>query len=105
MSSNGNNNGDSVDREINKFAYSATKKWIFYILFALAAGGGGHSLFSFIAPPRPDPFTGTEGKELERRIDNMESNFQLLEYKFWELSDKLKKIEKKCEKTSKLGCS
>ena len=42
------------------------------ILVALIGGGGSHYAIMKIDPPRPDPFTGNQGKDLERRIGNLE---------------------------------
>jgi hypothetical protein len=39
---------------------------------------------------RPDPFTGTQGRELERRIDNIENHMSVIEYR---LDKKKKDIE------------
>jgi hypothetical protein len=40
------------------------KQWVLLALVAFLGGGGGASLMA-----RPDPFTGTDGKEMEERLD------------------------------------
>jgi len=41
-------------------------------LIALLFGGGGASVQGLLSNPRPDPFTGTEGKSFEKRVDSLE---------------------------------
>jgi hypothetical protein len=41
------------------------------VVVGLVAGGGGSMAVDAISPPRPDPFTGTMGREL--RADMMRS--------------------------------
>jgi hypothetical protein len=45
---------------------------IIWALIAVIAGGGGAAGFMNMNPPRPDPFTGTEGRGLEVRIQRLE---------------------------------
>lgn len=47
---------------------------IIWALLAVIAGGGGAAGFMNLNPPRPDPFTGTQGRDLERRIAALESS-------------------------------
>ena len=46
-------------------------------LLAVIVGGGGAAGYLNFNPPRPDPFTGTEGRVLEARIDELENHQQL----------------------------
>lgn len=64
---------DSDDRGNGDMAIARTFKrltgrdlWVVLLAGALAGGSGG-TLFG-----RPDPFTGAQGKELERRINELE---------------------------------
>jgi hypothetical protein len=47
------------------------RDWIGWILVAGIAGGmgfGGSALKDQVIPPRPDPFTGTDGRQMEQRL-------------------------------------
>ena len=40
-----------------------------------------------IVNPRPDPFTGTDGKALERRIDALEGHWENLNWRMLQVED------------------
>ena len=69
-----------------------------YILLAIIAflgGGGGTVTSQFISPPRPDPFTGAQGKELERRISSTEAHYVRVEDRMDEITERLIAIEQR----------
>ena len=45
------------------------KTWIVMILIALIGGGGTNYAFNRAKPPRPDPFTGTQARFMEERLN------------------------------------
>jgi uncharacterized coiled-coil protein SlyX len=47
---------------------------IIWALIAIIAGGGGAASYVNLNPQRPDPFTGTQGNALERRIAKLETS-------------------------------
>ena len=50
-------------------------KWQFYSLalfLSIISGGSGYMITTSNDKYRPDPFTGTEGRDLERRIGRLE---------------------------------
>jgi len=55
-----------------------TKNIGIYIVAVLLGGGSG-ALNTFVADPRPDPFTGTEGKSFEKRVNSLEIRFAVSE--------------------------
>ncbi len=42
------------------------------LLFAAIVGGVGYPVVSLVTPARHDPFTGADGKALERRLSALE---------------------------------
>lgn len=58
--------------ETNVKDYVSKDKLIIYLIAALLATFAG-VLKDFFNPPRPDPFTGTEGRALEQRIEKLET--------------------------------
>jgi len=46
------------------------ERLILYLIVALA-GGGGSAMQGLINPPRPDPFTGAQGRSLHRSVDSL----------------------------------
>lgn len=46
------------------------------VLVAIAAGAGvaGTAGYNTMNPPRPDPFTGSEGRNLQRQIDRLDKD-------------------------------
>lgn len=58
--------------------------WAMFLGFTLAGAGGGIGgsvAWRGIDPPRPDPFTGTQGRQLEERIERVEREIDAhLEY-------------------------
>jgi len=86
-----------------------------FLLTAMLSGGGASLGLNMGADPRPDPFTGTEGKALENQIHTLENHihdirFELgkesrampavrsLEYRLNTLQTKCDEVEKCCEK-------
>lgn len=49
-----------------------TVKILVWIIAALIAGGSGSFVYRKIDPPRADPFTGTQGRNIEKRMENLE---------------------------------
>jgi hypothetical protein len=74
------------------------RRWVFYLVFALMAGsGGGYTLWSFVPPQ-------AELRALERRVDALESESNLLAYKVWILGQRVDKLESLCEKLKQADC-
>lgn len=55
------------------------KKLYVYTLIAALLGAGGSTGLQMSFPLRDDPFTGVEGRKLERRIDGVEARVLVLE--------------------------
>lgn len=67
-----------------------------YVLLAAVAflGGGGGTVFTqTLNPPRPDPFTGTQGKGLERRLQVVEYHNGRIEERLDIITERLIGIE------------
>lgn len=60
----GNDRGDDGARDPDDL----TKRLIWAFL-AVIAGGGGAFSYQTLNPPRPDPFTGTMGREMRAELD------------------------------------
>lgn len=52
--------------------HSTPAPWVL-VLVALLGGSGSNLGWNIVKDPRPDPFTGTQGKELSKRIDKIEN--------------------------------
>lgn len=78
-------------------------------LIAVILGGSGSALYQNVNPPRPDPFTGSMGKEMESRVakrnqaiedrietirSEMNAHFVRGEAGFW----RIQQLEKQCDK-------
>jgi hypothetical protein len=70
------------------------------MVLVLILGSVGGSISSLISPPRPDPFTGTEGKELDRRLTKLEDRVD--SYPPQWLIDRLYRVETKAESCESL---
>lgn len=73
-----------MSEDIASVKVTNVRFWSIFVGFLLAGAGGGLGgsiAWNKIDPPRPDPFTGTEGQELERRITALERKLDAhLEY-------------------------
>ena len=49
-----------------------TPKQFWYALLVLGGGASASLIHDTVNPPRPDPFTGTQGSKLEKRIEKLE---------------------------------
>ena len=52
------------------------RQWIILIVIALLGGGGSNYLAQKANPPRPDPFTGSQGRVMEARISARMSSLE-----------------------------
>lgn len=69
-------------------------KWSVFVVAAAILGGGGTSTaWTLIRDPRPDPFTGTEGRALEKRIVRLENYQHNIEVKLDNITERLIGIE------------
>ena len=57
------------------------KKLIAAVIIALAGGNAGFLLNKSTSEVRHDPFTGSEGKEMELRIDRIDTEQQKMIYR------------------------
>ena len=48
-------------------------KLVLYLIVAIA-GGIGSAMQNIMNPPRPDPFTGSQGRALEGRINDIRND-------------------------------
>lgn len=61
------------------------------LIAAVSAGGGGLGSVATdaIKPPRPDPFTGTMGREMEarlqRQVDRIHAELEQIQLRMWEI--------------------
>ena len=74
------------DNEIDKWQ----KKLLIAVFLAVLGGNAGSFLNAFRTDIRADPFTGTQGQELEHRIDALESQIAVIQFR---LDKKYKDIE------------
>lgn len=63
---------------------SQNAKFAAFVAAAILAGAGGNLGLSFVAPSvnRADPFTGREGENLQRQIDDLRAECKRLGTKF-----------------------
>lgn len=72
----------------DKSASAWLQQWPILAL-ALAAGGLGNIGVRMIDPPRPDPFTGHEGRILERRVELLEADHGVMREELNRLEEKV----------------
>ncbi len=91
----------------SKHNFPNSTRWFPIVIAVLGSGlgaGGGLYIGSTMTPvqlqeiARPDPFTGTEGAALERRITDLERRITLIEDRvrdeyLKELADRLERLE------------
>lgn len=69
-------------------------KWLVFVVSAALLGGGGTSTaWNIMNDPRPDPFTGVEGRALEKRITRLENYQHNVEKKLDLITERLISIE------------
>jgi len=52
------------------------KQWIVILVLALLGGGGGNYIIQKANPPRPDPFTGSQARDMETRLSARMSSLE-----------------------------
>ena len=68
-----NDSDDRGNGGSSRGLFDDVKSQVIVALLAVIAGGGGAASFIGINDPRPDPFTGTMGRELEQRAIDREA--------------------------------
>ena len=76
------------------------KSRLIWIIIAAVLGSTGIStgVQKFIPGARGDAFTATDGRELERRIDKMETRVGIIEYRLLRKHDEIEHLRKGFEK-------
>lgn len=67
-------------------------------LVAMIMGGGGSYLHDYLSPPRPDPYTGTEGRSLAAAVQRLEDRVGALEINVAVINSHLEMIEDRLKK-------
>lgn len=62
-------NGHTMSSNENEEQEKPVSKLMVLIVTGVLAGTGGNIGLRIIDPPRPDPFTGTEARQLEDRLN------------------------------------
>ena len=75
---------DYAEEKENGAEDKAPRWWAWMIASAVLGGGVGTGV-QVVAPIRSDPFTGSEGRELARRIDTLERRQERLQEKVGQL--------------------
>ena len=73
------------------------KKLIAAIVIALVGGNAGFLLNKTTQDARYDPFTGTEGREMEHRIDRVDAIQQTMSFRMAQREEQAKECRKQLD--------
>ena len=88
---------DSLDSTLKSVQKEIFQK-VFFLVLASALGLGS---YIGLGGARPDPFTGTDGRALERRIDAIEGRIGVIEYRLQIKHQAIEKLQECCRDMNK----